>query len=120
MSDLPVRPASAPVSVVVERCRGAVERIRDRLARPARIAPDEAVDEPGYGFHLVRLSVEDTRRVANVHRQGTARNVLLAGLHLAIGEWNLAHGTPGRRVGVLLPVDLRPPGGGTGSSATSA
>jgi NRPS condensation-like uncharacterized protein len=55
------------------------------------------------------LSVADTRRVANVHRQGTARNVLLAGLHLAIGEWNLAHGTPGRRVGVLVPVDLRPP-----------
>jgi NRPS condensation-like uncharacterized protein len=109
VSDLPVRPASAPVSVVVERYRHVVERLRDRLARPARIAPDLADDRPGYGFHLVRLSVEDTRRVASVHRQGTARNVLLAGLHLAIGEWNLAHGTPGRRVGVLVPVDLRPP-----------
>jgi len=86
-----------------------VERLRDRLANPARLAPDQAVDLPGYGFHFVRLSVEETRRVANVHRPGTARNVLLAGLHLAIGEWNLAHGTPGRRVGVLVPVDLRPP-----------
>ncbi|HEX3621495.1 MAG TPA: hypothetical protein VHT97_04185 [Acidimicrobiales bacterium] len=107
--DLPVRPASAPVSTVAAVYRGGVERVRDALARPARIAPDQAVDEPGYGFHFVRLSVEDTRRVANVHRQGTARNVLLAGLHLAIGDWNLEHGTPGRRIGVLVPVDLRPP-----------
>ena len=109
LRELPVRPASAPVSVVVARWKDYVERLRDRLARPARLAADEAVDEPGYGFHFVRLSVEETRRVANVHRPGTARNVLLAGLHLAIGDWNLVHGTPGRRVGVLVPVDLRPP-----------
>ena len=107
--DLPVRPASVPVSVVVARWRRGVEWLRDRLARPARLAADEPDDAPGYGFHFVRLSVGDTRRVANVHRQGTARNVLLAGLHLAIGAWNLEHGTPGRRVGVLVPVDLRPP-----------
>lgn len=106
--DLPVRPASAPVSVVIARWRYEVERLRDWLARPARLAADEPDDEPGYGFHFVRFSVEDTRRVANVHRQGTARNVLLAALHLAIGDWNLEHGTPGRRVGVLIPVDLRP------------
>jgi NRPS condensation-like uncharacterized protein len=107
--DLPVRPASARVSGLEERWRAGVERLRDRLARPARIAADDAVDEPGYGFHFVRFSVEDTRRVANMHRQGTARNLLLAALHLAIGDWNLAHGTPGRTVGVLVPVDLRPP-----------
>jgi NRPS condensation-like uncharacterized protein len=107
--DLPVRPASAPVSAVVARWRYEVERLRDRLARPARLAADQPDDKPGYGFHFVRFSVEDTRRVANLYRQGTARNVLLAALHLAIGEWNLEHGTPGRRVGVLVPVDLRPP-----------
>ncbi|HEX2118126.1 MAG TPA: hypothetical protein VHF91_03010 [Acidimicrobiales bacterium] len=109
VNDLPVRPASAPVSKVSGWYKAAVEQLRDWLARPARLASEQPDDEPGYGFHFVRLSVEDTRRVANVHRQGTARNVLLAGLHLAIGEWNLAHGTPGRRVGVLIPVDLRPP-----------
>ncbi|MDQ4070745.1 MAG: hypothetical protein M3203_14935 [Actinomycetota bacterium] len=109
LRDLPVRPASAPVSVVAARWKDGVERVRDALARPAHVAPDGPADEPGYGFHFVRFSVEDTRRVANVHRQGTARNVLLAALHLAIGNWNLDHGTPGRRVGVLVPVDLRPP-----------
>ncbi|MGI8809330.1 MAG: hypothetical protein ACR2KK_16130 [Acidimicrobiales bacterium] len=109
VNDLPVRPASAPVSAVEAWYRVAVERVRDLLANPARIAPEQPDDEPGYGFHFVGLSVADTRRVANVHRQGTARNVLLAGLHLTIGEWNLDHGTPGRRIGVLVPVDLRTP-----------
>lgn len=109
VNDLPVRPASAPVSPVEGWYRVAVERVRDLLANPAVIAPEQPDDEPGYGFHFVRLSVADTRRVANVHRQGTARNVLAAGLHLTIGEWNLEHGTPGRRIGVLIPVDLRPP-----------
>lgn len=107
--DLPVRPASRPVSVVEAWYRTAVERVRDALANPARLAPDHPHGEPGYGFHFARLSVADTRRVANVHRQGTARNVVLAALHLAIGEWNLEHGTPGRQIGVLVPVDLRPP-----------
>lgn len=110
VSDLPVRPASAPVSALVARYRSMVERVRDGLSDPARLAPDGGVDDPGAGFHLVKLTVEETRRVINVARPGTGRNLLLAGLHLAIGHWNLQHGTPGRRIGVLLPVDLRPPG----------
>ena len=108
VNDLPVRPASRPVSAVEAWYRTAVERVRDVLANPACLAADHPDADPGYGFHFTRLSVADTRRVANVHRQGTARNVLLAGLHLAIGEWNREHGTPGRRIGVLVPVDLRP------------
>jgi NRPS condensation-like uncharacterized protein len=110
VSDLPIRPASAPVSTIVARYRLLVERLRDWLANPARLAPDQPVDEPGAGFHLVRLTVDETRRVINASRPGTGRNLLLAGLHLAIGHWNLQHGTPGRRIGVLLPVDLRPEG----------
>ncbi|MDQ2825503.1 MAG: hypothetical protein M3Y04_00815 [Actinomycetota bacterium] len=110
VTDLPVRPASAPVSSVVARYRHLVEQARDWLANPARLAADQAVDDPGAGFHLVRLTVEETRRVINASRPGTGRNLLLAGLHLAIGHWNLQHGTPGRRIGVLLPVDLRPDG----------
>jgi NRPS condensation-like uncharacterized protein len=108
VNDLPVHPTSSSVSAVVGWWRDQVERLRDRLARPARLASDQPDDEPGYGFHFVELSVAETRRVANIHRQGTARNVLMAGLHLAVGEWNMAHGAPGGQVGVLVPVDLRP------------
>lgn len=110
VGDLPVRPASAPVSTLLSRYLHLVERLRDWLTHPARLAPDQPENEPGVGFHLVRLSVDETRRVINVSRPGTGRNLLLAGLHMAIGHWNLQHGTPGRRIGVLVPVDLRPPG----------
>jgi NRPS condensation-like uncharacterized protein len=108
VNDLPVRPASKPVSAVEAWYRIVVERARDALANPARLQPDHPTDRDGYGYHFTRLSVADTQRVANVHRQGTARNVMLAALHLAVGEWNLEHGTPGRRIGVLVPADLRP------------
>lgn len=108
--NLPVRPASAPVSAVRAAFRSGVERLRDMLSRPARLAPQQPHGDRGCGFHLVRLSVEDTRHVVVGERPGTSRNMLLAALHLAVGEWNLRHGTPGRQIGVLVPVDLRPEG----------
>lgn len=109
LRDLPVRPAPATTSRVGRPWKGAVERLRDTLARPARLASDGAGERPGYGFHLVRLSVEETRQVVDVKPSGTSRNVLMAALHLAIGAWNLEHGTPGRLVHVLAPANLRPP-----------
>lgn len=107
--DLPIRPAAEDAVMLARWYHTLVEQVRDLLAYPARLAPDHARDEPGYGLHLLQLSHEDTRRVVNPERLGTSRNVLLASLHLAIGDWNLRHGTPGRRIGVLVPVNLRPP-----------
>ena len=106
--DLPVRPASAPVSAPMARYHGGVERLRDLLARPARLARQDPSEDSGFGFHLVCLGADDTRRVINAERPGTSRNILMAALHLAIGDWNLQHDAPGRRIGVLVPVDLRP------------
>ncbi len=109
LRDLPVGPTSAPVSRLLAWNRLAVEKLRDWLARPARLAPDDGEDDdPRYGFHLVCLSAEDTCRVVDANRPGTSRNKLLAALHLAIGDWNLEHGTPGHRIGVLVQVNLRP------------
>ncbi|MDQ4005728.1 MAG: hypothetical protein M3135_05435 [Actinomycetota bacterium] len=106
---IPVRPASAPVSPAMAVYKTLVERLRDRFARPAQLIRDGEVEEPGYGFHLVRLSPAETARVIDVQRPGTSRNRLMAALHLAIGEWNREHGWPGRQIGVLTPVNLRPP-----------
>ncbi|MDQ4133205.1 MAG: hypothetical protein M3179_08390 [Actinomycetota bacterium] len=106
---VPVRPASAPVSRVMGAYKTLVERLRNRLAHPARLAAEGATEEESYGFHLVRLSPDETARLILAERPGTSRNRLMAGLHLAIGEWNLEHGTPGRQIGVLVPVNLRPP-----------
>jgi len=108
--DLPVRPASAPVSSLRGRYRVLVERLRNLLAPPARLATVDPGDEPGYGFHLVKLSADDTRLAASTDHPGPSQKVLLAALHLAIGDWNLEYGQPGRRVGVLVPVNLRPDG----------
>ncbi|MDQ4096563.1 MAG: hypothetical protein M3144_01670 [Actinomycetota bacterium] len=106
---IPVRPASAPVSAAMAVYKSLVERLRDKLTRPAQLIRDGDVEEPGYGFHLVRLSSAETARVIDVQRPGTSRNRLMAALHLAIGEWNREHGWPGRQIGVLTPVNLRPP-----------
>ena len=106
---IPVRPASAPVSPAMAVYKTLVERLRDKFARPAQLIRDGEVEEPGYGFHLVRLSAAETARVIDVQRPGTSRNRLMAALHLAIGEWNREHGWPGRQIGVLTPVNLRPP-----------
>lgn len=108
--DLPVHPAAPPVSPGAAMARDAVEGLRDWLARPARLAPEGASAEAGYGFHTLRLSPDDTRRAINRYRASTSRNVLVASLHLAIADWNRSHGSlPRGRVGVLVPVNLRPP-----------
>ena len=110
MCDLPVRAAAPSESAAMARYRSTVERLRNHLARPAQLAPDGAEDDSSFGFHRVCLSAEVTRLVVDADRAGTSRNLLLTGLHLAIGRWNLEHGGPGGRIGVLVPVDLRPPG----------
>lgn len=33
----------------------------------------------------------------------------MAALHLAMGDWNLQHGSSGRRLHVLAPAEIRPP-----------
>ena len=89
--------------------RTLVEGLRDGLARPARLAPRGGADAAGHAFHRVSLSAEETAGLLDVERPGTGRNTLMAALHLAIGQWNLEHGAPGRQIGVLVPVNLRPP-----------
>ena len=105
--DLPVQPAPPPSSRLVRLPRKAVERVRDALSKPPRLADDEPSDEPGYGFHLHGLSTQGTRD-ATGGGGGATRDALIAALHLTIAGWNRRHEMPGRRIGVLVPVDLRP------------
>jgi NRPS condensation-like uncharacterized protein len=86
-----------------------VRRLGDLVLPPARIAGDEASHEPGYGFELVRLSGADTSALVDADHPGTVNDLLLAALHLAIGKWNEDRGVPARRIGVMVPVNLRPP-----------
>ena len=90
--------------------RGVVlaEKLRDLVAPPSRIAPDQGTDRPGYGFHFVRLDTRDTARLADAPHRGTVNDVLLAALHLTVDAWNRDHGAPPRRIGAMVPMNLRP------------
>lgn len=107
-ADLPVQPAPPASSRLVRLPLKAVELVRDALSRPPRLADEEATDEPGYGFHLHGLSTQATRD-ATGGGGGATSDALVAALHLTIARWNTRHDMPaGRRIGVLVPVDLRP------------
>jgi NRPS condensation-like uncharacterized protein len=84
-----------------------VDKLRDEVQPPARLAVDGGTEKPGYGFHHVSLSPERTKALSGVEG-GTVNDVLVSALHLAIAGWNDDHAVPSNRIGVLLPVNLRP------------
>jgi NRPS condensation-like uncharacterized protein len=92
----------------VRRCLALAEKLRDVVARPARVAPDGASGETGYGFHHIALPPELTGRLIRAEHPGTVNDLLLGALHLAIAGWNADHGATCRRIGVLVPANLRP------------
>lgn len=84
-----------------------LEKLRDHVQPPARLSPDGGTNLPGYGFHHLSLTPERTRALSAVEG-GTVNDVLVAALHLAIAGWNEEHATSSRRIGVMVPVNLRP------------
>jgi NRPS condensation-like uncharacterized protein len=86
-----------------------LEKLRDLVVPPARLAGDGASGDTGYGFHLTRLPAADTRALLALDHPGTVNDVLLAALHRAIAGWNAERGVRCGRVGVLVPANLRPP-----------
>lgn len=109
-SNLPVRPAPAGASKGMRGYRAAVEKVRDLLSPPARMTSQGSRDEPGFGFHHVCLSAEDTRALVEREGPGTEDEALLGALHLAVDAWNTEHGRRSGQVSVLITDDLRPEG----------
>jgi NRPS condensation-like uncharacterized protein len=75
------------------------------------LAPEGAEGEPGYGFLLSALSVDQGRRL-NPRRlvpTATVNDLLLASLHRAVAAWNADQRRPCRTISILMPVNLRPP-----------
>ncbi len=100
--------ATADLAVRASRWRMLTDKLYDLLTPPARLASDEGADRPGYGFRHVRLSAEDTTALSDHELPVTVNDLLVAALHLAVASWNADHGAFCRRVGVLVPVNLRP------------
>lgn len=106
--DLMGRHAPADLSMRVRRYLALVERLRELLAPPARLARRQGREGPGYGFHQVRLSTEETQGLAEADHAGSVNDLLVAALHLAVAAWNARHQRPCRRITVLVPSNLRP------------
>lgn len=100
--------APADVPMRVGRYVALAERLRELFAPPARLACHQGRDRPGYGFHHVQLSVDQTRGLADVAHAGGLDDVLVAGLHLAVAAWNARRRRSCRRITVLVPSNLRP------------
>jgi NRPS condensation-like uncharacterized protein len=98
----------AGIRTRARRLLAVAEKLRDVVSPPARLAAEGATGETGYGFHQLSLSRAQTEAVTSLDHPGTVNDVLLGALHLAIAGWNDAHGSPCGRIGVLVPVNLRP------------
>jgi NRPS condensation-like uncharacterized protein len=107
--ELPLRLATAAdARTRVRRYLALAEKLRDLVVPPARLAGHGGSGEPGYGFHHVSLPTAQTQALVSLEHPGTVNDVLLAALHLAIAGWNIEHGVSCRRIGVLVPANLRP------------
>ena len=95
-------------SARARRAQRLADKMRDLASPPARLAPERASDEPGYGLHHLALSPERTQALAGLDAPGTLNDVLVAALTQAIAGWNEDHETPCERISVLVPVNLRP------------
>ena len=103
-----VRLLAAEDSAVRGRRRRMVaSKLSDAVRAPAKLVPDGASDAPGYGFHHLVLTEEQTRRLDREDGP-TVNDLLLAALHMTVEEWNRGHGRRTGRVSVLVPVNLRP------------
>jgi NRPS condensation-like uncharacterized protein len=89
--------------------RAALEKVRNRLAPPALVAPDHGGETTGVDYHLVTLSEDDTATLVHFDHPGTSTDVLLTALHLAIASWNAQHGSSDGRISVLVSANLRSP-----------
>lgn len=105
---LPNHLARADVGTRLRRVLALAERLRDLVAPPARIAPDGGTTRPGYAFQTRALGSTQTDALLGLEHPGTMNDVLVAALHLTIAAWNADHGAPCRRVGILVPANLRP------------
>ncbi|MEA2310838.1 MAG: hypothetical protein QOE28_806, partial [Solirubrobacteraceae bacterium] len=88
-----------------------VEQATRAATSPARIAADGADEaRPGYGFELLKFDAEELRAVVSHRSEGaTVNDVLLGALAVTIRRWNDDHGGDRGRIGITMPVNLRPP-----------
>jgi NRPS condensation-like uncharacterized protein len=87
-----------------------LRRFREALDAPSRIAVVGGSDRDDFGFVFRTLDLGETTTPGLVQRAPgtTVNDVLLAALHLTVQAWNSQRGVPTGRIGVMMPVNVRP------------
>lgn len=86
-----------------------LRRVREVLEAPSRIAAVGSADQDGFGFVFRTLEIGGSTPGLVRREPGTTINdVLVAALHLTVQAWNTKHDVPTGRVGVMMPVNIRP------------
>jgi NRPS condensation-like uncharacterized protein len=87
-----------------------LRRVREALDPPSRIAVVGGTKRDGFGFAFRTLELGEATAPALVQRPAgtTINDVLVAALHLTVQSWNTKHEAPAGRIGVMMPVNVRP------------
>ncbi|MDQ3765328.1 MAG: condensation domain-containing protein [Actinomycetota bacterium] len=87
-----------------------LRRLREALDPPSRIAVVGGTDRDGFEFLFRTLDIGETTTPALMQRppDSTINDVLVAALHVTVQSWNAKHGVPTGRVGVQMPINVRP------------
>jgi NRPS condensation-like uncharacterized protein len=95
----------------LSRGRTLLQQAGRLVGGPARVAPRGGDGGPGYGFELIALDPERVDALQELRTGGaTLNDVLLGALAQAIWSWNRLHGSDDRSdIGLMMPVNLRPP-----------
>ncbi len=87
-----------------------LRRVREAFDPPSRIAVLGGTDGDGFGFVYRGLDIDETTTPRLVQRPPgtTVNDVLVAALHLTVESWNAKHGALADRIGIQMPVNIRP------------
>jgi NRPS condensation-like uncharacterized protein len=85
-------------------------RFREALDAPSRIAVVGGTERDDFGFVFRALDLGEATTPGLMRRPPgtTVNDVLLAALHLTVHDWNFKHGVPTSRIGVMMPINVRP------------
>lgn len=87
-----------------------LRRFCEALDPPSRIAVVGGTDRDDFGFVFRTLDLGETTTPGLIRRASgtTINDVLLAALHLTVHAWNAKRDVPTGRIGVMMPVNVRP------------
>lgn len=101
------------MSEFVERLKLLIEHLALSTRAPGRVVPKRAASPDtairGYGCVPITLDASETKTLmARRVKPATVNDLVLAGMLLAIAEWNRRQGAKPARVTAMMPMNLRP------------